>query len=128
VGLAHRDRELACPDPIELAEARIAVALRIAHDVLVPEDRQRDVLALELAMDARPIGLDLTPVALLGAGIGEQPRLEHGIGQFLGVSPTPAKVPLSTYCGGPRWNCSCFGFPNAHFRRSEAFLLQFGKP
>jgi hypothetical protein len=29
-------------------------------------------------MDARPVGLDLTPVALLGAGIGEQPRLERG--------------------------------------------------
>jgi hypothetical protein len=36
VGLAHRDRELAFPDPVQLAETGVAVALRIARDVLVP--------------------------------------------------------------------------------------------
>jgi len=41
----------------------------MALDVLVPEDRQRDVLALELPVDGRPIGLDLTPVTLLRAGV-----------------------------------------------------------
>jgi hypothetical protein len=71
VGLAHRDRELAFPDAVQLAEARVAEALRMAHDVFVPEDRQRDVLALELAMDARPVGFDLPPVALPRPGFGE---------------------------------------------------------
>jgi hypothetical protein len=60
VALAHRDRELAFPDSVQLAEARVAVALRVARDVFVPLDRQRDVLALEFAMDARPVGLGLT--------------------------------------------------------------------
>jgi hypothetical protein len=64
VGLAHRDGELAFPDPVQLAEAGLAVSLRIARNVVVPEDRQGDVLALELAMDARPVGLDLPPGAL----------------------------------------------------------------
>jgi hypothetical protein len=61
VGLAHRDRELGFPASVQLAEAGIAVALRVAGGVLVPEDRQRDVLALELAMDGWPLGLDLPP-------------------------------------------------------------------
>jgi hypothetical protein len=64
VRLAHRDRELALPDSVKLAEAGVAIALRIARDVLVPEDRQSDVLALELAMNARPVGLGLPPVTL----------------------------------------------------------------
>jgi hypothetical protein len=87
VGLAHRDRELAFPDSVQLAEAGVAVALRIARDVLVPQDRQCDVLAFELAMDSRPVRLDLTPVTLLRAGIGEQPRLECGVGHVLGHRP-----------------------------------------
>jgi hypothetical protein len=36
------------------------------------------VLALELAMDACPVRLDLTTVTLLRAGIGKQLGLEHG--------------------------------------------------
>src|SRR5947199_5335300 len=60
MGLAHRDRELGFPASVQLAEAGIAVALRMALDVLVPEDRQRDVLALELPVDrARPDAGDL---------------------------------------------------------------------
>src|SRR5438445_9310845 len=54
VGLTHRDRELGFPASVQLAETGIAVALRMALDVLVPEDRQRDVLALELPVDGRP--------------------------------------------------------------------------
>src|ERR1700724_307133 len=87
MGLAHRNRELALPTSVQLAEAGVAVALRIALNVLVPEDRQRDVLALELAMDTCPVGLDLPTVTLLRAGIGKQLGLEHGIGQFLGQRP-----------------------------------------
>jgi hypothetical protein len=43
----------------------IAIAVGMALDVLVPQDRQRDVLALEFAMDRRPVGLRLTPVSLV---------------------------------------------------------------
>jgi hypothetical protein len=99
VGLAHRDRELAFPDAVQLAEAGVAVTLRIARDVLVPEDRQRDMLALELAMDVRPVGLNLTPMTLLRAGIGEQPRLEHGVGHVLGHRPAQASSLEASDCG-----------------------------
>jgi hypothetical protein len=71
VGLPHRERELGFPTSVQLAEAGVAVALRIVLDVLVPEDRQRDVLAFELAMDARPVGLDLPSVALPRPSIGK---------------------------------------------------------
>ena len=47
MSLAHRDRELALPASVHLAEAGVAVALQIALNVFVPEDRQRYVLALE---------------------------------------------------------------------------------
>src|SRR5262249_29490517 len=87
MGLAHRDRELGLPDSVQLAEAGIAVALRMALDVLVPEDRQRNVLALELAMDRRPIGLELPTMTALRAGVGEQPGLEGGIGNLRGQRP-----------------------------------------
>ena len=102
MGLAHGDRELAFPGSVQLAETRVAVAFRIARDVLVPEDRQRDMLALELAMDARPVGLDLTPVALLRASIGEQPRLERGVGQLLGQRPAQSGSLEASDC---RANC-----------------------
>jgi hypothetical protein len=90
MSLAHRDRELALPASVQLAEAGVAVALRIALNVFVPEDRQRDVLALELAMNARPVWFDLTTVTLLRAGVGEELGLEHGIGHFLGQRPAQA--------------------------------------
>src|SRR6185437_2181896 len=70
--------------------AGVAVAVRVALDVLIPQDRQRDVLALELPMDARPVGLDVTAVTLLGAGPGEQLGLERGIGHLLGQRPVQA--------------------------------------
>src|SRR6266487_3228624 len=55
-------------------------------------------------MDARPLGLDLTPVALLRAAIGEQPRLERGIGQLLGQRPAQAGSLEALDC---RANCRC---------------------
>ena len=81
MGLAHRDRDPAFPASVELAETGVAVALRVVLDVFVPEDRQRDVLALELPMDGRPVGLDLSAVTLLGAGLGEQRGFERGVGE-----------------------------------------------
>src|SRR5947209_8010037 len=62
--------------------ARIAIPLGAALDVLVPQHRQGDVLALELTVNLGPIGLDMTPMALLGAGGREQRRLQPGVGQL----------------------------------------------
>src|SRR5205085_12123168 len=41
-----------------------------------------DVLALELAVNLGPIGLGMTPMALLGAGCREQRRLQRAVGHL----------------------------------------------
>jgi hypothetical protein len=46
-----------------------------------------DVLALDLAADLSPIGLGMTPMALLGAGGREQRRLQRGVGHLIGQWP-----------------------------------------
>src|SRR5438270_145686 len=81
-GLPHGDRQLRSPTAVQLAKARIAIPPGMALDVLVPQHRQGDVLALELAVNLRPIGLDMTPMALLGAGGCEQRRLQRGVGHL----------------------------------------------
>jgi len=43
----------------------------MALDVLIPQHRQGDVLALELAVDLAPAGLGATAMTLLGADRGE---------------------------------------------------------
>src|SRR5580658_6919044 len=48
-------------------------------DVLVPQDLQRDVLALQLSMDRGPIGLVAAAMALLGADRGKELRFQHGV-------------------------------------------------
>ena len=51
-------------------------------DVLVPQDLQRDVLALQLAVNPRPVGLGATAVTLLLASGGEELRFQRRIGQL----------------------------------------------
>jgi hypothetical protein len=53
--------------PVELAEARIAVAARIGGDIFVPQDEARDVLAPEFAMRAGAIRLGDPPMTALAA-------------------------------------------------------------
>src|ERR1700716_3566401 len=57
--LAHRHRQAAFPAAVELAEPRIAIPAGLARDVFLPQDRQRYVLALELAVHRRPVRLRL---------------------------------------------------------------------
>jgi hypothetical protein len=68
VALAHRHRQPARPAAVEVAETRVAVPVRVPLAVLLPQDRQRDVLALELAVDRRPVRLAVAAMALLAAG------------------------------------------------------------
>ena len=70
VRLAHRHRQAAFPGAVELAEPRIAIATGLACDVLLPQDRQRHVLALELAVHRRPVRLGLPAMTPPGAGTG----------------------------------------------------------
>jgi len=65
VHLAHRDGELGFPRAVEVAEAAVAVTVRVRLDVLVPEQLERDVLALELTMDVRPVRLRPAAIAFL---------------------------------------------------------------
>src|SRR5260370_20247711 len=90
MGLAHRDRELAFPGPVEFAEAGIAIPVRLLLDILVPQDRQRDVLAPQLAMDARPIRLGMAAMALLRTGILVQLRFQLAVGD--GVRQRPVET------------------------------------
>ena len=65
------------PAAVQLAEPRIAISVGMPLDVLVPQDLQRDVLALQLAVNRRPIGLAAPPVPLLLSGCGEELPFQH---------------------------------------------------
>lgn len=56
VRLAHRHQQAAFPGGVKLTEARVAISAALGGDIL-PEDRQRHVLALGLKVQDRPIGL-----------------------------------------------------------------------
>ena len=45
------------PAPVQFAEPPIAISVRMSLDVLVPQDLQRNVLALQLTVDRRPVRL-----------------------------------------------------------------------
>ena len=51
-------------------------------DVLVPQDLQRDVFALQLAVNRGPVGLGAAAMALLGADRGEELCFQRGIGHL----------------------------------------------
>ena len=67
--LAHRHRQTPFPFPVEIAKTRVAIAAGMERDILFPEDRQRDVLALHLAVHANPVRLRMTPMAGFDAGV-----------------------------------------------------------
>src|SRR5499427_5194208 len=88
VALAHRHRQPACPIPVELTESRIPIALGILFDVLVPQNRQRDVLALELAMDLAKVRLSVAAVSLLAAGRAVELFLQRLVADVVAQRPT----------------------------------------
>jgi hypothetical protein len=61
MALAHGDGELRLEILIQLTVPRIPIALRVTRDVLLPENHQRDMLALQLLMNGCPIRLDAAP-------------------------------------------------------------------
>ena len=93
MALPHRHREGAFPDAVELAEPRVAIAIRVPLDVLVPQDRQRDVLALELAVNASPVRLGVAALARPGAGGPVELRFQFLLGHRL------AQWPAQPGCG-----------------------------
>ncbi len=77
--LPHRHRQAALPGPVELAEPGIPIPVRMANDILVPEDRQRDVLALEFPVDGRPVRVGMPTMPDLLAGRRKQPGFQRCI-------------------------------------------------
>jgi hypothetical protein len=60
--LSHRDRKPSVPRAVELAKTAVPVAVGMRLDILIPQNLQRDVLALELAVHSRPVRF--RPIAL----------------------------------------------------------------
>ena len=87
MGLAHDHRQLGGEKPIKLTEAAIPQAVRLLGDVLLPEDRERHMLALQLAMDRSPIGLRPPHRARLGTALAVKPLLKLAVVEFLGQRP-----------------------------------------
>src|SRR5262245_22939750 len=52
---------------------RVAIAARMALDILVPQHRKRHVLALHLTMQLSPVRLGMAAVPLLAADTRKQP-------------------------------------------------------
>ena len=91
MGLAHRRRQPALPGAVQLAPAAVAIAVRLALPVLLPQQHQRDAGPAQLVMDVGPIGLGLAPLALLAAVAGIQHRLQHPVGQRRRQRPAQAR-------------------------------------
>jgi hypothetical protein len=91
VRLPHRHRQRLLESPVELAEPRVAVAAGVGGDVLVPQDQQGDVLALQLAMHAGPIGLLDAPMATLAAPAGVERRFQRRVVHALRQGPGQAR-------------------------------------
>ena len=92
VRLAHRHRQASLPGAVKLAEARVPISAGLGADVLLPQDRQRHVLALELSVHRRPIGLGDAAMTLpvTVAGLGEQAALQGRVREFVGQRPAQA--------------------------------------
>ena len=78
VNLSHRRPQPLDPLPVELAELGVAVAARMDLKVLLPEQLQRDAVALEFPVDVGAVRPD--PVAHRRRA-GKQLRLERRIVQ-----------------------------------------------
>jgi hypothetical protein len=92
IGLAHGHGQAPFPAAIELAEPAVLVPLGVRRNVLVPENLQRDVLALQLAIDHRPIRLGLTTMAPLAAPLAVEPHLKLWIADLRRDRPRQARL------------------------------------
>ncbi|RXH38650.1 hypothetical protein XH99_00795 [Bradyrhizobium nanningense] len=93
MGLAHRHRQTALPGAVELTEARVPVSAGLGGDIFLPQDRQRHVLAFELAVHGRPVGLGDAAVTLTVAiaGLGEQAKFQNPVGDVVWQRPAQAR-------------------------------------
>jgi len=91
VGLAHDHRQLGCEGPVQRAEARIAQAIRLLGDVLLPQDRQGDMLALQFAMNGGPVRLRPPRRPGLGAAFAVKPLFKLAVAEPLRQRPAQTR-------------------------------------
>jgi hypothetical protein len=91
--LPHRDRQPSLPAAVKLAKTRIPIAAGVSRDVLVPNNRQRDVLAPEFLVDCRPGRFRMLAMTTLLTGRSKQSPLQDRIGQL-------HRKPVYHPCGG----------------------------
>ena len=87
VVLPHRHGQLERPAAVQVAEAAIAIAVRILGNVLVPQDLQRHMLALHLAVQTGPVRLGAPPVAGFVARLPIQRRFQRAVAHVLRQRP-----------------------------------------
>ncbi len=85
--LPHRHRQLHRPAAVEVTEATVAIALRITADVFVPKDLQRHMLALQLAVDLRPVRLRAPTMTRLRPGCLVKRRFQDCIADVVTQRP-----------------------------------------
>lgn len=85
--LPHRHRQLHRPTAVKVTISTVAIAVRITADVFVPQDLQRHMLALQLAMDLRPVRLRAPTVTRLRPGRLVKRRFQDGIADLATQRP-----------------------------------------
>lgn len=63
------------------------IAFRVLRDIFVPHNLQRHMLALQLAVDRRPVRFGTAAMASLNAGGAVKRRLQHRIAGILHQRP-----------------------------------------
>lgn len=63
--LPHRNRQHHGPAAIQIAKSAISIAVGMIRDILVPQDLQCYMLALQLAVELRPVELRTTAMSRL---------------------------------------------------------------
>ena len=87
VVLAHHGGQPPFETAKQIAEAAVAVTLRMDLSVFLPEDRHRDARTLQLARQGRPVRLGPPPLALRDPGPPIQPRFQSLVGDVVRQRP-----------------------------------------
>jgi hypothetical protein len=73
------NRELAFPGAAEIAVPGIAIPIRVLGHIFVPQDRERDVPALQLPVYQGPVQIGILPMPPLLPGIAVYPGFQNRI-------------------------------------------------
>ena len=93
VMLAHHRREATLKLAIQIAEPRVAVAVRMNLAILLPQHHQIDARPLELARQCRPVRLAAAPPARLDAAASKQSLFENLVAPLGRQRPTDPRRP-----------------------------------